>query len=192
MKLDQEFWNQRWESNQTGWDIGYPSPVFSEYFQQVDKNASILIPGCGNAYEAEFLLQEGFQHITLIDIAPKAVDNLREKFQNHPQIEIICGDYFEHEGQYDYIIEQTFFCALPVEKRDDVVQKTSQLLNADGIWVGLLFNKDFGQPLPPFGGSREEYMKRFSPYFEILKMEDCYNSIPPRKGTELFFEAKKK
>lgn len=192
MKLDQDFWNDRWELGQMGWDIGYPSPAITEYMQKVDKNATILIPGCGNAYEAEYLLQEGFAHITLIDIAPKAVENLQKKFHQYPQIKIICGDYFEHDGQYDYIIEQTFFCALPKDLRDQVVQKTAQLLKPVGIWVGLLFNKDFGQPFPPFGGSQEEYMVRFTPFFDIHKMEACYNSIAPRKGSELFFEARKK
>lgn len=191
--LDQSFWNTRWENDETGWDIGYASPAITEFFENFqNKNAAVLIPGCGNAYEAEYLLQNGFTDITLIDIAPKAVEKLRKKFLNNPHIRIICEDFFEHQGQYDIIVEQTFFCAISPEMRDKYVTKTYELLKDEGTVTGVLFNKDFGAPFPPFGGTREEYQKRFSPYYDIRVMDDCYNSIPPRAHTELFIYLKKK
>ena len=108
--LDQSYWNDRWQKNETGWDTGQASPAITDYMAQYrDKNAAILIPGCGNAYEAEFLIAEGFTNITLIDIAPKAVEALKEKFANKPQINVLCEDFFNHQGSYDIIIEQTFF-----------------------------------------------------------------------------------
>ena len=56
-ELDVAFWNNRWATGQTGWDIGYASPAITTYLQQYEnKNAAILIPGCGNAHEAEFLI----------------------------------------------------------------------------------------------------------------------------------------
>ena len=72
-QFDQNFWNSRWENGETGWDIGEASSPIAEYFLQVeDKEIKILIPGCGNAHEAELLLEEGFTNITLLDIAQKA------------------------------------------------------------------------------------------------------------------------
>ncbi|MEL6924496.1 MAG: hypothetical protein AAFO94_10655, partial [Bacteroidota bacterium] len=38
----------------------------------------------------------------------------------------------------------------------------------------------------PFGGSKEEYLGYFRPYFEVLVFEPCHNSIKPRMGNELF------
>jgi len=74
MALDQDFWNQRYVEQQTGWDLGEASPPLVAIFDQIEnKNASILIPGCGNAYEAQYLLEKGFTNITLIDIAPLLV-----------------------------------------------------------------------------------------------------------------------
>jgi hypothetical protein len=35
---------------------------------------------------------------------------LQTKFGDNPNIKVICGDFFEHQGQYDLIIEQTFLC----------------------------------------------------------------------------------
>jgi hypothetical protein len=63
-----------------------------------------------------------------------------------------------------------------------------QLLRAGGYLAGVLFNRSFDGG-PPFGGTKEEYQKRFEKYFRIIKMEICYNSIPPRAGSELFFIA---
>jgi methyl halide transferase len=187
MILDKNYWNNRWETRDTGWDIGYPSPAIVKYMEQIeDKNIALLIPGCGNGYEAEFLVKNGFTNITLIDIAPEAVLKLRERFSEYPQVKVICGDFFQHEGQYDMMIEQTFFCAIPVSMRPQYAQKTANLLRKKGKIIGLMFHKTFLLERPPYGGSPEEYRPLLTPYFDIKKMEACYNSIPSRQGTELF------
>ncbi|WP_410219689.1 methyltransferase domain-containing protein [Pedobacter sp.] len=190
---DQNYWQDRWLNKQTRWDIGYASPPITTYFENYsDKNAVILIPGCGNAYEAEFLVKNGFTNITLIDIAPKAVEILKEKFSTYPAIKIICEDFFKHEGNYDLIIEQTFFCAINPNNRKAYAQKSAELLNPEGKIIGLLFNRMFAHEGPPHGGREVEYRHIFLPYFEIQVMELCYNSIEARKGAELFIILNKK
>ncbi|HUM98223.1 MAG TPA: methyltransferase domain-containing protein [Chitinophagaceae bacterium] len=192
-ELDVAFWNNRWATGQTGWDIGYASPAITTYLQQYEnKNAAILIPGCGNAHEAEFLISNGFTNITLIDIAFEAVSILREKFKTQPQVKIICDDFFNHQGKYDLIIEQTFFCALSLEKRAAYVQHMASLLNNNGKLIGLLFSCYFEKDGPPFGGTKSDYQNLFEPHFKLITMEPCYNSIPPRNGNELFFILRKK
>lgn len=191
--LDQNFWNQKWEENKTGWDIGKTSPPIEKYFQKIeDKNVEILIPGCGNAYEAEFLQKNGFKNITVLDIAPKATEILREKFKNIPEIKVLCKDFFQHQGKYDFIVEQTFFCAIPVSERERYAEKTAELLKKEGRIVGVLFNNFFEFDGPPFGGNTEEYREIFSKYFEIEKLEICNNSIKPRLGNEVFINFKRK
>lgn len=190
--LDQEYWDKQYTSNATGWDLGQVSPPIKAYIDTLEKkNIRILIPGCGNTYEAEYLLQQGFTNITVIDIAPTLVVNLRNKFKNNPNIKIVLGDFFEHQGQYDLIIEQTFFCALPPEMRKQYVLKMYQLLSDNGKLVGLLFNKTF-EGGPPFGGSQAEYEQLFTTHFKFLQMDLCQNSIKPRANSELFIELQKK
>ncbi|HRG69542.1 MAG TPA: methyltransferase domain-containing protein [Saprospiraceae bacterium] len=185
---DQSFWQDRWENGQTGWDVGYASPALIEYMKQYpDKNAKILIPGCGNAYEAAALLDLGFTNLHLLDIAPFAVDILKNKFQHVSEINIWNGDFFKHDEVYDLIIEQTFFCALDPSLRTDYVNACFKLLKPGAKVIGLLFNVIFEKDGPPFGGTISEYQNLFSSTFEIQKMEPCYNSIPPRAGNELFF-----
>ena len=55
-QFDQNFWNERYQNDETRWDLGTVSPPIAQYTQQLpNKNISILIPGCGNTYEAAYL-----------------------------------------------------------------------------------------------------------------------------------------
>ena len=189
--LDQEYWENQYKAKATGWDLGEVSPPIKAYIDSLEnKNTAILIPGCGNTYEADYLLEKGFTNVSVIDIAPTLVENLKQKFANNPNIQIILGDFFEHQGKYDLIIEQTFFCALPPTMRQKYAWKMHQLLADNGILAGLLFNRTF-EVSPPFGGSKQEYEALFKNAFVFLKMEKAENSVTPRADTELFFELKK-
>ncbi|AWG22175.1 thiopurine S-methyltransferase [Flavobacterium faecale] len=189
--VDQEYWDTQYKNNRTGWDLGCVSPPIQSYIDQLpNKELAILIPGCGNTYEAEHLLKIGFTNITVIDIAPTLVQKLEEKFQDNPNITIVLGDFFEHEGKYDLIIEQTFFCALPPKLRQRYVWKMHSLLTSNGILTGLLFDKEF-ESGPPFGGTKAEYQMLFQHAFEFIVFEHAKNSIKPRAGSELEIRFKK-
>ena len=186
MENDKNFWNNRYLENNTAWDLGTVSLPIKNYIDQLtDKNAEILIPGCGNTYEAAYLLENGFNNVTVIDIAPVLVENLKEKFKDK-NIKIICGDFFNHNGQYDLIIEQTFFCAINRSLRSDYAKKMNELIKQGGKLAGVLFKTEFEKEGPPFGGSKPEYEKYFTEYFDIKYLDDCYNSAAPRAGNELF------
>jgi methyl halide transferase len=183
--IDEVFWENRWLTKDTGWDIGYASPPLVDFIDRIEnKNASILIPGCGNGYEAEYILSKGCTNLTLIEIAKNAVDILKEKFKGNKNIKIIHGDFFELNQKFDFILEQTFFCALTPYLRPRYVWKMFDLLNPDGKLQGLLFNKQF-EKNPPFGGSEIEYRNLFHATFEIEKMQVAEKSIVSRAGTEL-------
>jgi methyl halide transferase len=192
--LDAKYWDNRYQQEQTQWDIGSISSPLKSYIDQLtNKNQSILIPGCGNSYEAAYLVNNGFTNITLVDLSPSLTKKLRIRFEkelNHT-IKIITGDFFELDGKWDLVLEQTFFCALDPVLRTNYVQKMHSLLNEGGRVAGVLFNREF-EGGPPFGGSKEEYQVLFETLFTIRTMDPCYNSIKPREGSELFFIAVKK
>lgn len=193
--LTADFWNNRYRQNETGWDAGTITTPLKTYLSQVsNKSAAILIPGCGNAHEAEWLMENGFTNVTLVDISEEAVKRLKERFkfcEAKGHIHIIHQDFFSFEGAFDLIIEQTFFCALDRELRTDYLRKMHSLLRPDGKLVGVLFASEFEKDGPPFGGTKQEYEKLFKPFFQKLKLEPCYNSIAPRAGNELFLIAQK-
>jgi len=191
-RLDAKYWDSRYLEHRMGWDIGHPSTPLKEYIDQLgDTSIHILIPGGGNAYEAEYLYKNGFKNTFIVDVARTAKANFLERLPDFPQKQFLVQDFFDVNDQFDLILEQTFFCALHPSLRKPYAQKMYQLLKPNGKLVGVLF--DF--PLedgPPFGGSREEYQGYFDPTFDIEILERSYNSIPPRQGKELFFKLRPK
>ena len=181
-----EYWRKRYIENQIGWDCGQITTPLKEYIDQLtDKNLKILIPGCGNAYEGEYLWKQGFKNVYILDFAQEAIENFKKTVSEFPFKNIIHQDFFEHQDKYDLILEQTFFCAINPTKREEYAAHCSNLLNEKGKVVGVLFNRDFVGG-PPFGGNLADYQRLFSYFFSEVKMDSCYNSIKPRVGSELF------
>ncbi len=192
MELNKDFWEQKYQENKTGWDLGKASTPIITYLEQIDnKEISILIPGCGNGHEAEWAHQHGFKNVHVLDFADSAIKNFKKRYPNFDSNHLHQEDFFEHNGKYDLIIEQTFFCAIDPSLRKKYAEKMQSLLNENGKLAGVLFNTDF-EGGPPFGGNKEEYKKYFSPYFLFKYFENCYNSIKPRASSELFIVLKRK
>lgn len=186
--MEKEFWENRYKEKTTGWDIQAVSTPLKEYIDQLtNKDLNILIPGCGFGHEVIYLYKNGFKHVTALDFASESLSKIAEYSS---EIKTVSDDFFLHEGSYDLILEQTLFCAIDPNRRDEYVQKCSNLLKPNGKYVGVLFDRDF-EGGPPFGGSIKEYVNRFSTHFSSVEITACYNSIEARKGTEAFIIAKK-
>ena len=193
MELNKKNWNFRYKCEDTGWDIGCVSPPLKEYIDQIkDLNIKILIPGCGNAHEAEYLFNKGFKNVFIVDFSEIAISNLIKRIPDFPIFNAICDNFFNVNGKYDLIIEQTFFCAINPSLRSDYVNKVSSLLKEHGKLIGLLFSVPMFKDHPPFGGSKDEYIKCFNELFFIDTIDKCYNSIKSRDNKELFIILKKK
>ncbi|MFT4679420.1 MAG: hypothetical protein ACI9RU_002104 [Litorivivens sp.] len=185
--MDKGFWKNKYQDGSTGWDTGAITTPLKEYFDQLtDKSLRILIPGAGNSHEAEYLFASGFTDVTVLDIAEEPLQNIALRLPYFPKNKLVCADFFKHSGQYDIIIEQTFFCALPPTMRDDYVKHMSTLLAPKGKLTGLMFCFPLTEKGPPFGGSKDEYLQRFSDLFKVDACELAYNSIEPRRGNELW------
>ena len=187
--MDDNYWQNRYDNQQTGWDIGYISTPIKTYFDKIeDKSCKILIPGCGNAHEATYLWENGFKNVYLCDWANSPLKNFAAQNPTFPKEQLLHIDFFTIEDTFDYVIEQTFFCALPPSRRTEYATKMSEIILKGGKLVGLLFGIEFDREGPPFGGTKEEYRPYFEPHFSSISMEPCLNSIPPRLGRELFIE----
>ncbi len=192
ISLDSKYWDSRYRDNQTGWDIGYPSPPLIEYVEKhADKHSEILIPGGGNAYEASYLFEKGYQNISVLDLSKKPLVKFSKSNPQFPPNQLIHADFFDHKGLYDLILEQTFFCALHPSLRDAYVSKMVELLKPDARLVGVLFDDPLFDDHPPFGGNEKVYREIYGKGLVMHKMERCMNSIDPRTGRELFFIASK-
>jgi len=193
MALDKAYWENRYTSEQIGWNIGYPSTPIQTYIDQLeDKTLKILIPGAGNSYEAEYLWNLGFENIFVLDFARQPLENLKYRISTFPESQLLNIDFFELNDSFDLILEQTFFCALSPNLRKSYVDKMHQLLNPKGKLVGLLFNFELTESGPPYGGNILVYKSLFKDQFETMVLENSINSIKERHGKELFFIFEKK
>ena len=86
MEKEESFWKEMYNNGQTGWDIGSISTPLKTYFDQLaPKNIRILIPGCGNAYEAEYLFEKGFTNVFLADISNVPLKNFKKLVPSFPE-----------------------------------------------------------------------------------------------------------
>jgi hypothetical protein len=193
--LDASFWDLRYENNQTGWDLKEVSPPIKKWLDnQENKEINILIPGAGKGHEVKYAFDSGFKNVFYMDLSTQASDLFAKKCPLFPKDQILIEDFFSLNKSlfFDAVIEQTFFCALDPNLREDYVNKGFEILKSKGVIVGLLFNRKFEIEGPPFGGTFKEYEKLFSQKFIINKLEDSTNSALPRKGYEFWIEFIKK
>ena len=193
MDLSANFWDNKYQTNDIGWDLGTVSPPLKAYFDQLTNlDLKILIPGGGNSHEAEYLFNKGFKNVYVVDLSQTALDNLIARVPDFPSSNLVLNNFFDLNMTFDLIIEQTFFCAINPSLRADYAKKASEILNVNGKVAGLLFDATLNTTHPPFGGSKSEYLGYFKPYFDVKIMDASYNSIKPRCGRELFFVIQKK
>jgi hypothetical protein len=186
-------WEKRYRDNETGWDIGSISTPLKAYFEQIkNKELRILIPGGGNGHEATFLHNIGFKNVFLLDIAPSPLREFATRNTGFPEEHLLNEDFFQHKGQYDLIVEQTFFCAITPALRKAYAEKVHELLSPKGKLIALLWSVPMNEDRPPYGGCKEEYLDYFDPLFTYHYFEEAYNSIQPRAGRELFLLAEKR
>jgi methyl halide transferase len=142
--LNEAYWTNKYLEKKTGWDVGKASTPIIQYLDQIfHKDIKILIPGAGSAYEARYAFESGFNNVHILDFSPLPIQNFRQSCPGFPEENIFCMDFFEHEGQYDLILEQTFFCALEPQQRTSYAKKMYDLLKPGGKLVGVLFSRNF-------------------------------------------------
>jgi 2-polyprenyl-3-methyl-5-hydroxy-6-metoxy-1,4-benzoquinol methylase len=88
--LSKQYWQARYESGQTGWDRGQPSPALTHWMNSGSlQPCRILVPGCGRGHEVVALCEAGFE-VTAIDFAEAAVQAVAQTLLRRPSCVTIC------------------------------------------------------------------------------------------------------
>ena len=183
-----EDWQRHYEENDLGWDLGQVAPPFVKLWQEEKLPlGKVLVPGCGRGHEVVFLAENGFD-VTAIDFSSGAVTYLKNALKKRNlEGRILHQDFFSldesHEGVYDLVLEQTFFCAISPKQRRDYVLNVSRILKPGGILVGLFYHTD-EQGGPPYNTTREDIEIHFSKKFEIQELDKTSLSTEQRKDKE--------
>lgn len=176
-----------------GWDLKAPHPAFTDTFPRMKQPKSrIMVLGAGECHDAAYFAQIGHL-VTAVDFSEEAIARAKSHYGNFP-INFMQASAFQLPQNYDknvdLMIEHTFYCAIPPEKRHQLVQTWNRCLNHGGLLMGVFFvtEKRVG---PPFGASEWEIRERLKKDYKILFWGRWRQSPGRRQGRELFVLATK-
>jgi len=191
-----QFWEDIYLENDTGWDLKGVTPVFDSISNELIKG-KVCIVGCGRGYDAIMFAKKGFD-VTAVDFAPTPISELNKlAIEKSVTITTVQDDIFSLVGKYpdtfDYVIEQTCFCAIHPNRRKEYEILVRTILKPGGKLVGLWFPLDKSQEEggPPWGTTIDEVKSTFNSGWKIEKEEFPSQSVEPRKGREKLIIFKK-
>ena len=194
--MDKEFdtnnpqeWEKLYIDDDIGWDLGSPTPVFTDIAKDL-RPGKLCILGCGHGYDAIMFSKKGF-NVTAVDFAPSAIHALN-KMASESKVEVntLELDIFslmpKYQHSFDYVIEQTCFCAIHPSRRKEYEIMVKGILKQNGKLVGLWFplDKNINEGGPPYGTSISEVKSVFNNGWKVVTEEFSEHSISPRKDRE--------
>lgn len=190
------FWNQKYQEQETpGWELNKPAPPLVQALSQLKINkCRILVPGCGSGNDAAHLAEQGHL-VTAIDFSDEAIKRAQKKYGHIRGLTFQKMDIFSlpenFKKSFDMVFEHTLFCAIPFEKRQELVKNYRLCLADNGHLLGIFFVME-QKAHPPFGGSEWEYRRRLQDRFRFLYWTRWKNSESWRQGVELVVYAQLK
>ena len=183
-------WDQRYQTGDNPWDLGYPAPPFVSLLSgaEAPKSGRVAVLGCGGGSDALAFAEAGFE-VVGFDFAQGAIDraNARANDRKIDNIQFLQRDIFDLESEFansfDYVLEHTCFCAIDPELRSKYVQLVHTILKPQGQLIAIFYthNKSGG---PPFGVKPQEVLDYFEPQFDRILFKPATDSIDRRKGDE--------
>ena len=187
--MSQTNWESLYQASDMRWEKGAPSPGLVD-FLAAHRNLpgeTVCVPGGGTGHDAGEWAKSGFR-VYGYDLAPSAVRLSRERAQaNGWHAEFRTADFLRDETpfQFDWLFEHTLFCAIQPAERELYVAAVKRWLKPGGHYLAVnYFIHDTDGP--PFGTTREEIIRRFTPHFELLS-DWVPRSYPNRTGLERMF-----
>jgi SAM-dependent methyltransferase len=181
------FWDERFDRQFTPWDRGGVPGELRAFVAAMSRSwpapPSVLVPGCGAAYELTLMLEAGWD-ATAIDFSPVAVARAKS-LAGQWAGRIVQADFFTYvpPRPLDLVYEQAFLCALPRARWPAVAERWASLLAPGGLLAGYFFFDDAPKG-PPFGIARERLDALLAPHFDCIADQAVADSIPVFAGRE--------
>jgi len=180
-------WEDRYQTGDMPWDKGAPSPGLVDFLaaHPALPRASVCVPGCGTGHDVRAWAKAGFS-VTGGDLAATAIQLSRERTAAAGLSAQFIQTDFLHDPppqRFDWLFEHTLFCAIDPADRDVYVQAVLRWLKPGGDYLAINYLIPDTEG-PPFGTTRDEVWRRFSPHFDLVQ-EWVPRSYPNRTGLEL-------
>jgi SAM-dependent methyltransferase len=202
--LTPHYWQARFDSGDTPWELGHPSVVLLEAFDIVSQlgcpvsGTKVLSPGCGKGSDALAIAGRG-AHVVAVDWSPIAVNSLElkrsEMSSSTGSLEILAGDFFQIPCRtVDCVAEHTFFCAIDPSARPRYAERIAQWIRPGGFLVGNFFVLPDAEAAalprlsltpagegPPFATTVAELHRLFSSYFTMRVLRPALHQERDRR-----------
>ena len=114
--MSREYWEAQYQSGDTHWDKGAPSPGLVDFLAAHPElpRGTVAIPGCGTGHDVREFARAGFDAHGF-DIAPSAVRLAREKTKAAGlKAKFHLADFLRDDPpqMFDWVFEHTLFCAI--------------------------------------------------------------------------------
>ncbi len=192
--VGEKMWGDAYQQNDTPWDQNREHPSLPEVLPQLKLiKAKVLVLGSGRGHDAAFLANAGHL-VTAVDFSAEAIAGANELYGQVENLTIVKGDAFKlpenWTNRFDLIFEHTCYCAIPTDRRNELVKVWRKLLTPQGRLLGVFFANET-QGGPPFGGSEWEVKERLRKNFSFMYWTRWRRSSEKRKGKELVVFAQK-
>lgn len=119
-----------------------PRPFLVSALEYVKEKKEALDLGAGALNDAKHLLNEGFEHITVVDVEPGVQEKVSELKDDRLEAHITSFDKFNFpENKYDLVNAQYSLPFHGKEGFDVLIQKIISSLKSEGIFVGQFFGE---------------------------------------------------
>jgi SAM-dependent methyltransferase len=192
---NEKYWSDVYRNETPGWELNRPAPALVDMLPRLKLPKSrVLVLGAGSGNDAAFFAEQGHV-VTAVDFSPEAIARAQEKYGHLKNLKFVEKDAFALDSswthQFDLVFEHTCYCAIPPERRNDLIAVWRRVLVPGGQLLGVFFTME-RRSGPPFGGTEWELRERLKKHFQFQFWGRWKNSIQRRNGKELFVFATKK
>ncbi len=166
-------WSFQYEMANTPWDLGRPHPELTARLSAdptlgTGRLGRALVPGCGLGHDAVAQADAGWA-VTGLDFAGSLAGRLDDRIEFH------CADAFTYQPDqpFDLVLDHTFFCAVPPERRAALGKQIAGWVDRAGILASLVFpiGRDECLGGPPFAMSVEDLTEALGAAFAMTANE---------------------
>ncbi|AHE66913.1 thiopurine S-methyltransferase [Legionella oakridgensis] len=185
-----EYWQQKWQSNEIGFNQAEPNQLMQRYFSclNLESHARIFVPLCGKSIDMLWLSAQGYEVIG-VELSQLACDAFFKEnnkvasvfelsaftvFQKEP-ITLFAGDFFQLSkkqiGQLDAVYDRAALIALPTELRKRYVAYLLTLLDKNTqVFLIVTSYDQRDMEGPPFSVDEQEVKALYGEHFNIKQL----------------------
>ncbi len=174
MLKSKEYWEKKYENNDTPWTTGIPDPfLVSLITNGTIKPCRALDIGCETGNESIYLAQNGFK-VTGIDLSEKAIEEATSRATLLSlNLELSVGDFLEllpGETIYEFAIDRRMFHFLDPEERPLYIEKLDALLTPKAFFL-INVSSEFEKSTNRYQFSKDALIEIFSGVFDLVSAQ---------------------